>query len=232
MNAEKLSIDLEQNEDVIVAVCRGEIDVSTSDLLNRKVGAQVRSRNKKIALDLSGVTFINSRGMGMLLEFNRQTKLGTGKFVICSVPSAVMSSLQQLGIPSLIRVFVNREDAVSALQKKGLSLDTRKEDGVLVVQATGAIDAFSVESFDQTMRKHLEDESNSATLLNCSRIMYMNSRAIGALLDYHKTSEKSGRKFALCEIDVRVLKVIQQLGIDALLLIYPSEPEALQALRG
>jgi anti-anti-sigma factor len=232
MDSEKLKIDLEQNEDVIVAVCSGEIDMTTSDILNRKVGAQVRSRNKKIVLDLSGVTFINSRGMGMLLEFNRQTKLGTGKFVLCGVPPAVMSSLQQLGIPSLIRVFVTREDAVSALQKKGLSLDTRTEDGVLVVQATGAIDAFSVEAFDQAMRKHLEDESNSATLLNCSRIMYMNSRAIGALLDYHKASEKSGRKFALCEIDMRVLKVIQQLGIDALLLIYPSEQEALQALKG
>jgi len=231
MDSEKL-IDLEQNEDVIVAVCSGEIDMTTSDILNRKVGAQVRSRNKKIVLDLSGVTFINSRGMGMLLEFNRQTKLGTGKFVLCGVPPAVMSSLQQLGIPSLIRVFVTREDAVSALQKKGLSLDTRTEDGVLVVQATGAIDAFSVEAFDQAMRKHLEDQSNSATLLNCSRIMYMNSRAIGALLDYHKASEKSGRKFALCEIDMRVLKVIQQLGIDALLLIYPSEQEALQALKG
>ena len=56
MDSEKLKIDLEQNEDVIVAVCSGEIDMTTSDILNRKVGAQVRSRNKKIVLDLSGVT--------------------------------------------------------------------------------------------------------------------------------------------------------------------------------
>ncbi|MGD9874323.1 MAG: anti-sigma factor antagonist [Kiritimatiellia bacterium] len=231
MSEEKLSIDLIQSEDVIVAVCKGEIDAVTAELLNKKVGAQVRSRNKKIAVDLSGVTFINSRGMGMLIEFNRQTKLGTGKFVICGAAPAVLHSLQQLGIPSLIRVFATREDAVSALQKKGLSIESRTSGNVIVVQATGAVDAFYVEGFDQAVRKQITEGAQTATLLNCSRIMYMNSRAIGALLDYHKMSEKAGKKFALCEIDARVLKVIQQLGIDTLLRIYPSEQEALQALQ-
>lgn len=230
MSEEKLSIELKQNEDVIVAICRGEVDGTTADLLNKKVGAQVRSRNKKIALDLTDVTFMNSRGMGMLIEFNRQTKLGTGKFVVCGAQPAVLASMQHLGIPSLIRVFATREDAVSALQKKGLTIDTRTAGSAVVVQATGAVDAFSVEAFDQAMRKQIQEGSQNLTLLNCSRIMYMNSRAIGALLDYHKMSEKAGKKFALCEIDMRVLKVIQQLGIDALLRIYPTEQDALQAL--
>ena len=69
-----LSISVEPGRDEVTVVVVGELDLAAADELGQAV-AQVRAAAvADIALDLRGVDFIDSTGLGMLLSLRNDAK--------------------------------------------------------------------------------------------------------------------------------------------------------------
>jgi anti-sigma B factor antagonist len=68
----------------------GEIDLGTIDALRRELDA-AREEVATVVLDLSGVTFIDSTGLHLLLEASRNSSAGDWAFVVH--PSVVVQRL-------------------------------------------------------------------------------------------------------------------------------------------
>jgi anti-anti-sigma factor len=67
----ELTFDLDRDGDVVVARLDGEIDSSNSSELRVALAARLPTAARVLALDLSGVTYLDSSGIELLFELGR-----------------------------------------------------------------------------------------------------------------------------------------------------------------
>ncbi|MDD3604426.1 MAG: STAS domain-containing protein [Kiritimatiellae bacterium] len=115
MDSHLFDILIEEQGDVKIACVNGPVDVSNIDIFSEKVGALCRGTSNKTVLDLSGMNYINSRGMGLMIEFSRQAALGGGRFVVCSPRPVILKNIELLRLDAVVEIFETRTDAVAAL---------------------------------------------------------------------------------------------------------------------
>jgi anti-anti-sigma factor len=89
-----LHVTAEQLDDGRLVRAAGEIDLSTVAALRREVDAG-REEAATVLLDLSGVTFIDSSGLHLLLEASQSSAVSDWAFVVVR-PSEVVQRLIEL----------------------------------------------------------------------------------------------------------------------------------------
>jgi len=106
-----LAISDELVGEIRVVSCVGEIDLATvPGLRDRVAGLQVDGPSR-LVIDLTGVTFIDSLGLGALIGFHKRARVLQGSLVV--VPSPAASRV--LAATALDRVFEIRATVDDAL---------------------------------------------------------------------------------------------------------------------
>ncbi|HEX4127015.1 MAG TPA: STAS domain-containing protein [Acidimicrobiales bacterium] len=67
-------VEVLEDEDGAIVELGGEIDVSNVDLAQKAIADLLESRPKRLIFDLSGITFMDSSGLGLLLLAQRETE--------------------------------------------------------------------------------------------------------------------------------------------------------------
>ncbi len=96
---------------------RGEIDLSNASILRRRIMDEVGRGHHSIAVDLSGLDFLDASGLAVLIAGRRMTEEVSGSLVLISPSPQVRRVLQVSGMD---KVF-----AISA--KQSLVNDASKE---------------------------------------------------------------------------------------------------------
>ncbi|MFH0953558.1 MAG: STAS domain-containing protein [Verrucomicrobiota bacterium] len=115
--ASKLEVTKEQAGDIIIFSVKGAVDAATVDAFDGVLGPVFRGRTTKGILDCSGITYLCSHAMGLLVEYHRQCCLGTGRIVICSPNRSVVSSMKRLKLDAILKILPTRQDALAAIAK-------------------------------------------------------------------------------------------------------------------
>jgi anti-sigma B factor antagonist len=101
-----------------------------------------------------------------------------------------------------------------------LSMESRVlEDDVLVVSVGGSLDALTTEEFDRAIQAHL-DQGRTRIILDCSRLGYLSSAAIGSLVKLQARLRKRGGEVKLAGLYGAAADVIRLVRLDKLLHIY------------
>ncbi len=80
--------------DGIMLAARGELDALTAPRFGARIGELVRTSNRDLIVDLSGVTFIDSTGLHVLLNAQRRlTRQSRRLRVICG-PGSVRRTIE------------------------------------------------------------------------------------------------------------------------------------------
>jgi anti-anti-sigma factor len=98
-----LHVTTEQVEDAIVVRATGEIDMSTVNVLRRELDT-ARAEDATTLLDLSGVTFIDSTGLHLLLDASHSSAVSDWGFFVVGPSEAVRRVLDVSGISDLIMI--------------------------------------------------------------------------------------------------------------------------------
>ena len=109
---------VEHGEDVVVLVAGGEIDYAASPQLRERIDAHIDAGGRRVVVDLSMVTFIDSTAIGVLVgAVMRLRELGEGSLtVVCADDNdRVLRIFEIAGLDSLIGLHHSREEALSAL---------------------------------------------------------------------------------------------------------------------
>lgn len=78
----------------LAAYLNGEIDHHAAQTLRREIDAQVDSRMPELlTMDFSGVTFMDSSGVGLILGRSRHMAGLGGRLIVQNAPSAVRRML-------------------------------------------------------------------------------------------------------------------------------------------
>lgn len=111
--ASKLQIAERQVDDATVLTLTGEITVDDGDLVfGRRVDDLIRKGQVKIVVNLAGVTYIDSAGVGMMVAELKMVRQKGGALKLAHLTSR---SHHLLGMMKLKLVFEIYEDEASAL---------------------------------------------------------------------------------------------------------------------
>ncbi|HEY9524390.1 MAG TPA: anti-sigma factor antagonist [Thermopolyspora sp.] len=105
------------HEDFIVARAAGELDYNSAGLLHRQVkDAWQTTQTAGPVLDLGGLTFCDSMGVGVLVLLLKQSREQQSSLVSSSIPPVMERILMITGLRSAFRVEPSVQKAIQVVQ--------------------------------------------------------------------------------------------------------------------
>jgi anti-sigma B factor antagonist len=106
--------DLRQRGDGTVVVLRGDVDLHHSPALHARLVELAGQRPKRLMLDLSEVPYMDSSGVGTLVEVFRRVTAYNGKLVLFGLSSRVRSVFEITRLDRFFTICDTEEQAVEA----------------------------------------------------------------------------------------------------------------------
>lgn len=97
-------------------LCAGEVDASTSDELDKALSALLARGKERIVLDLTGVSYMASRGLGVLLKARKVAAERSGGLVLVNPSEVVRSAIEVLGFDAVFDIARSEGEAVEMLR--------------------------------------------------------------------------------------------------------------------
>lgn len=95
-------VETDYTDDILTAKIYGEIDHHRAPAIRQKIDGQTESlRPKELHLDFSGVSFMDSSGIGLIMGRYRNVSLIGGKLKVINVPKGLSKIISLSGIDSL-----------------------------------------------------------------------------------------------------------------------------------
>ena len=119
----KLSLETRNRGDILIVHCQGRIVYrDEAAALSRLVG-EVLHKGGKVILDLSGVTSIDSAGIGELVSLHTRAQSQNADLKVASPSPIVCELLDLTNVDSLLEIHPNLNDAMAAFQFTELCAD-------------------------------------------------------------------------------------------------------------
>ena len=107
---------LEPSGGSLVVLLVGEIDHHESAIIRRQVDAAIELyRPERLVLDFSGVTFMDSSGIGLVMGRYKLMNSFGGKLEVANTPKYLRNVMRMAGLDKLSNIF--EEDAVNETPK-------------------------------------------------------------------------------------------------------------------
>jgi len=110
------------DDEPVVLVAGGELDFHASPTLRERIAAHISAGKRRVLLDISTVTFIDSTAIGVLIAsaVKLQNVDGGSLAVVCADDNEkVLRIFDIAGVASLIELHPSRHEALSALAIAG-----------------------------------------------------------------------------------------------------------------
>ncbi|HST54642.1 MAG TPA: STAS domain-containing protein [Solirubrobacteraceae bacterium] len=108
-------------DDVVVVTAGGELDYEASPKLRERFTSLVKAGRRRLVLDLSTATFIDSTAIGVLVGAVRKLEEaggggggGGGSFAVVCTHERVLQIFEISGLDGLITVYGSREQALAS----------------------------------------------------------------------------------------------------------------------
>jgi anti-anti-sigma factor len=112
MAPEEFAVSAEERDDEVVVDVRGEIDLSTAPVLDQRLSELADAQT--LVVDLTGVTFLDSSGLGVLVRTSNKLEDHGGVIRLVVNHPQVLKVLEITGLASTLPVFRTLDQALSA----------------------------------------------------------------------------------------------------------------------
>jgi anti-sigma B factor antagonist len=114
-----MQIDVTAGQDGLstVVAAHGELDVLTAATLRTTIGGVIDDGRAHLVLDASGITFMDSTGIGVLVIALRRTRASGGSFAIAGAHGRTLRTLSMTGLDRVFTLYDTVEEAQAALAR-------------------------------------------------------------------------------------------------------------------
>ncbi|MBI4081189.1 MAG: STAS domain-containing protein [Candidatus Lambdaproteobacteria bacterium] len=112
-----------------------------------------------------------------------------------------------------------------------MAFSHRIEDGICVVSIEGNIALDGVSEAKAYLKPHLENPAIKAMVINFENVNFIDSSGIGLIVSLFKAMQQKDAKFSLCNLKKKNEEIFVITRLNKILDIYPTEADALAALR-
>ncbi|MFB9234964.1 STAS domain-containing protein [Plantactinospora siamensis] len=104
MERAELTITVQRTSDEVILGLAGEIDMLTATRLSAVVNEALADPPPRIVLDLAGVTFCDSQGLGTLVVLSRKASHAQSLLILTNVGDFLLRVLDITGLRSALMV--------------------------------------------------------------------------------------------------------------------------------
>lgn len=99
-----MNVEINQSNSCIEVLVSGEIDAYTTPRLKDVISPLANQEQVEMVIDLSGVSFIDSTGLGMLVCLFKTVKSNNGKFTIIGLSNRLRRLFDITGLADIIQI--------------------------------------------------------------------------------------------------------------------------------
>lgn len=99
---------------VVVLLLQGRLDAKAATAL-RQSGAQVAAEGRNLVLNLSGVTFMGSSGLGAILALSEEFREQAGEVRIADLSEAAKAVIRLIPLDQVVGIDADEESAIQHL---------------------------------------------------------------------------------------------------------------------
>lgn len=92
----------------------GEIDLHVSPQISSSLGALIKEKPKKLIVDLSKVSYIDSSGLALLIEGMQNVEAYGGMFALAGLQESVRPIFEIARLDQIFRIFPDADAALAA----------------------------------------------------------------------------------------------------------------------
>ena len=92
----------------------GEIDLHVSPRIAASLGAMIETKPRRLVVDLSKVTYIDSSGLAVLIEGMQNVEAYGGKFILAGIQENVKPIFEIARLDQIFRIFPDTAAALEA----------------------------------------------------------------------------------------------------------------------
>ena len=104
----------ERNEIRVLSLV-GRMDATTADVFGEACQRLLDENIKKITVDFSGVEYISSAGLRVILTMVKASRAQKGTLAFCALQPMVAEVFKISGFSSMFPIYATQDEAVSAL---------------------------------------------------------------------------------------------------------------------
>lgn len=108
-----LDVSVERDGDTCVMKLGGEVDVYTSPLFKERLVKSIDDGCRSIVVDLEGVEFIDSSGLGVLVSGLRRIKENEGSIHLVLTREPILKVFRITGLDRVFPIYSSLEEAKS-----------------------------------------------------------------------------------------------------------------------
>jgi anti-sigma B factor antagonist len=109
-----MDLDVKDIGAVTVVAPHGDIDMAVSDTLRVRLTTLVDKGRAKLVLDLGGVMYIDSSGLGAVVAAMKHARGAGGEIRICALASDVRAVFEMTNLDKVMPIHATRAEAVAA----------------------------------------------------------------------------------------------------------------------
>ena len=109
-----LRVDVEERDDHALVTATGEIDAATAHSLQEAVLTALDGGHRRVLLDFTHVTFIDSTGLGVLVTSHRRAQSLGARFAVVHPTSHTRKLIRVLGLDQVLSVYDTADEALAA----------------------------------------------------------------------------------------------------------------------
>jgi anti-sigma B factor antagonist len=98
----------------VVAV-RGEIDLFTAPELKQVLTDAIEGGERRVVVDLSGVSFLDSTALGVLIGTVKRLRSRGGALALVNTDPTIAKTFEITGLDQIFTILDTRDDAIRAL---------------------------------------------------------------------------------------------------------------------
>jgi anti-sigma B factor antagonist len=96
----------------VILNVEGQLNAITCNELEKRLNTLIEQGEKQFLLNFSGLDYISSAGLRVLLVTAKKLKTGNGKIVLASLKGQVRKVFDAAGFSALFQMFDTREEAM------------------------------------------------------------------------------------------------------------------------
>ena len=112
-----MEIQVRQEGEVQVVTCQGRIDAAVSGSVKERIQEVLKSGASRLVLDLAGVDFLDSSGLGALVSCLRRIKEKKGEIKLAGLRPEVVSIFEITRVSRLFHICDTVQEAVKTFKK-------------------------------------------------------------------------------------------------------------------
>jgi anti-sigma B factor antagonist len=98
-----------------VIAARGEIDLFTAPELKQVITEVIESGERRVAIDLSEVSFLDSTALGVLIGAVKRLRSRGGALAVVNTDSSIAKTFEITGLDQIFTIVSSRAEALEAL---------------------------------------------------------------------------------------------------------------------